>query len=363
MKFKPSILQKLFLSFVGFGLTVAVIFPFYAEFFVDWEPGMYSLFIVGCVVAGVSIGLPNFFLVRIILLNKLKRIAEVAQAISDKDITHECTIESNDVIGEITTSFNGMASTLRQVIHQINRDAEQLDSASSSVFDVMQNTNEEVQRQQIQIEQMTTAMSEMATTAHDVAKHTAAAADAMNDADAQGDTAKVVIVEAMCAVDELADKVQLSNEAITKLEKESEDIGNVVEVINGIAEQTNLLALNAAIKAARAGEQGRGFAVVVAPPADHPAVVGQGERVAAAGRDRAHHAQIGGRRLNVEIDVAILSRDIVSEDRDGSIFVKDQQEGIVRLPVPRVLNRTAAACGERHDLGVGTRILAVQLIL
>jgi len=262
LNFKPSILQKLFLSFVGFGLAVAIVFPFYAEFFVDWKPGMYSWFVVGCVVAGVSIGLLNFFLVRVILLNKLKRIAEVAQAISDKDITHECTIESHDVVGEIVTSFNSMATTLRNVIHQINRDADQLDGASSSMLDVMQSTSAEVQTQQAQIEQITTAMREMATTAHNVASHTAEAASAMNEADSQGDTAKVVIVEAMCAVDELAEKVQLANDAITRLEKESEHIGNVVEVINGIAEQTNLLALNAAIEAARAGEQGRGFAVV-----------------------------------------------------------------------------------------------------
>ena len=150
---------------------------------------MFSWFVIACIVAGVSIGLLNFYLVRLILLNKLRRIAEVAQAISDKDITHECTIESRDVIGEIVASFNAMAATLRSVIQQINRDAGELDTASSSMQEIVHSTREEVSNQQAQIEQITTAVDEMASTAHNVASHTAEAASAMNEADSQGDTA------------------------------------------------------------------------------------------------------------------------------------------------------------------------------
>ncbi|MEH6473817.1 MAG: methyl-accepting chemotaxis protein, partial [Halopseudomonas sp.] len=60
----------------------------------------------------------------------------------------------------------------------------------------------------------------------------------------------------------LAGEIESATEVIQRLESDSRDIGEIVDVIKGIADQTNLLALNAAIEAARAGEQGRGFAVV-----------------------------------------------------------------------------------------------------
>jgi methyl-accepting chemotaxis protein len=60
----------------------------------------------------------------------------------------------------------------------------------------------------------------------------------------------------------VADVSEKTAESIINLGKRSEEIGNIVKVINAIADQTNLLALNAAIEAARAGDAGRGFAVV-----------------------------------------------------------------------------------------------------
>ena len=71
-----SILRRLMLAYLGFGLAVAMVFPFYAAYFVEWKPGMLPWFVAGCVVAGLSIGVANYYLLNLILLSKLRRIAE-----------------------------------------------------------------------------------------------------------------------------------------------------------------------------------------------------------------------------------------------------------------------------------------------
>ena len=258
----PSILRNLFLSFLAFGLGMGIIFPFYAQFFVDWKPGMYIWFSLGCLIAGSIIGVINYYLLNIILLKKLSRIAEISSAISNKDITHECTIQSYDVIGEIVDSFNEMTATLRQIISEINNEVEMINVAAGHTHDITVRTTRGAQSQQHQISQVATAMNQMAATVQEVARNASDAADATQSADEQGNTAKVVVVEAMGAVAMLADMVRQAADVIRKLDTESEKISKVVAEISGISEQTNLLALNAAIEAARAGEQGRGFAVV-----------------------------------------------------------------------------------------------------
>lgn len=66
----------------------------------------------------------------------------------------------------------------------------------------------------------------------------------------------------MVVLESMKGSVTLTSERVKEMNDRSDEIGRIVQTIDGIAEQTNLLALNAAIEAARAGEHGRGFAVV-----------------------------------------------------------------------------------------------------
>ena len=137
---KTSLLRNLLMSFLAFGVSVALIFPFYADFFVDWKPGMLPWFVVGCLVAGLMIGVVNYWLLNVILLKKLRRISEVAIAISNKDISHSCTLQSADTIGEIIDSFNKMADNLRELIGQTITISDTVHKGSARIVDFMHDT-------------------------------------------------------------------------------------------------------------------------------------------------------------------------------------------------------------------------------
>ncbi|HWS03565.1 MAG TPA: methyl-accepting chemotaxis protein [Gammaproteobacteria bacterium] len=259
---KPSILRNLLIASLAFGLIMGGLFPVFANLFVDYKEGMLGWFVGGCLIAGAGLGVANYWLVNMILLTRLKRISEVANAISQSDISHHCDMESDDLIGEIVSSFNRMSENLRNVIGEISGATTQLASAAEEMSAVTDEASRGVQHQQSEIEHVATAMNEMTSTVQEVAHNAALAAQSAQQADRDAKKGALVATEALGGIDNLVNEMERASGVIQKLKNESENIGMVLDVIRGIAEQTNLLALNAAIEAARAGEQGRGFAVV-----------------------------------------------------------------------------------------------------
>ncbi len=259
---KTSILRRLFLSFLAFGIASGLFVAGITHFFANWKSGMEYWFVLGCLFAGAAVALANYALLNVILLRKLRELSDAANAISGGDVRRRCEIESHDLIGEIVGSFNRMRENLRRVIGQIMNSTAQLASATEQMSVVIERSGEGLKRQQHESDQVATAINEMSATAQEVARNTAQAAQAAQQADAETRNGKLVATEAISAIDALAGAVGEASGVIHKLESESGNIGVVLDVIRGIAEQTNLLALNAAIEAARAGEQGRGFAVV-----------------------------------------------------------------------------------------------------
>lgn len=116
--------------------------------------------------------------------------------------------------------------------------------------------------QQQSTEMIATAMTEMASSANNVADSAGDTARNTDEADKQSQHTQQLIHNTVDSIQGLAGQLGTASEAVANLDSDVHNIVKVLDVIGDIAEQTNLLALNAAIEAARAGEQGRGFAVV-----------------------------------------------------------------------------------------------------
>lgn len=196
------------------------------------------------------------------LLRPLSRLAARARGIADNPIMEAVYSGHRGEVAQLETALHFMEARLRTVLDRISSSAEDLGDAGREALSSVRQTVEGIDRQRDETDQVATAMNEMSATVHEVSSNTSLAAESAREADGEARTGKAVVYETAGVIGRLADEVEQAAHAIEQLERDSEEIGKILDVIRGIAEQTNLLALNAAIEAARAGEQGRGFAVV-----------------------------------------------------------------------------------------------------
>ncbi|MBA6230730.1 MULTISPECIES: methyl-accepting chemotaxis protein [unclassified Colwellia] len=189
---------------------------------------------------------------------------KISETIADGDLMISFIEHSNH--SSVYGAMQRMTTHLRNVISKIIHDSNNLTHVAMETSALSLQSSTSLQNQKLNIAQIATAVEQMSVSINEVSHNAANVAHSAQKASSSSGHANTKISQAIDDLNNLGGEIYQANNIIQDLEKDSTDIGSVLEVIRGIAEQTNLLALNAAIEAAieaaRAGEQGRGFAVV-----------------------------------------------------------------------------------------------------
>ncbi|HEX2965626.1 MAG TPA: methyl-accepting chemotaxis protein [Syntrophorhabdaceae bacterium] len=197
-----------------------------------------------------------------IILQPINKTIEVMETVAQGDLTKHIDISSKDEIGALSDHFNSLVQKLHEAIVQVSRSSDEVSSAAGVLDIATEKMATGVEESAMQVNTVATASEEMSKTSHEIAQNCVVAVKSSEKANESASEGGKIIEDTIEIMNLVNNRVQETALIMKDLGTRSDQIGQIVGLINDVADQTNLLALNAAIEAARAGEHGRGFAVV-----------------------------------------------------------------------------------------------------